>query len=97
LALSVTALKLPRLVARATAAPPVVRLFPLASLSCTVIVAVLLPLATIDVGNAAMVEVVAEAAPAVKLTVAELEIAVPFKVPVIVAVPVVVLEVRVAL
>ena len=94
--LSVTAERLPVVVARATAAPPLLRLFPLASLSCTVMDDVLLPFAAIDVGEAVIVEVDAEAAPAVKMTVALLAIGAPFRVPVIVVVPAVVGDVSVA-
>jgi hypothetical protein len=94
--LSVTAERLPAVVASATVAPPLVRLFEPASLSCTVMVDVLLPSATIEVGAAVMVEVTGEAAPAVKVTVALLAIAAPFNMPVIVAVPAMVEDVSVA-
>ena len=91
-----TADKLPAVVARATAAPPLVRLFPPASLSCTVMVEVLVPFAVIEVGLALMVEVAGEAAAAVKVTVALLAMAAPFSVPLIVAGPGVAEEVSVA-
>jgi hypothetical protein len=94
--LSVTAERLPAVVASATVAPPLVRLFEPASLSCTVMVDVLLPSAVIEVGEAEIVEVDAEAAGAVKVTLALLAIAVPFRVPVIVAVPGVIEDVSVA-
>ena len=54
--------------ASATVAPPLVRLFPEASLSWTVMVEVLLPFAAIEVGAAVMVEVEAEANPGVRVT-----------------------------
>ena len=50
--------------ARATAAPPLVRLVPPASLSCTAMVEVLVPFAVIEVGEAVMVDVAGEAVPA---------------------------------
>ena len=66
--LSVTADRLPAVVARTTVAPPLVRLFPVASLSCTVMVDVLVPFAAIEGGAAVMVEVEAEANPGVSVT-----------------------------
>jgi hypothetical protein len=62
-----------------------------------VIVAVLVPLATIEVGEAEIVDVAVEAVPDVKVTEAEFDMAPPFRVPVILAVPVLVDEVSVAL
>ena len=88
--------RLPAVVARTTVAPPLVRLVPAASLSCTVMVEVLLPSAVIELGDAEIVEVAGEATPAVKVTVALLVMAAPFRVPVIVAVPGVVEDVSVA-
>ena len=67
LPLSITALNVPRVLATATVSPPVVRLLPLASFNCTVIVEVLAPLAVIEVGEAAMLEVRAEATAPVML------------------------------
>ena len=73
LPLSVTAPIVPTLgPANVTAAPPAARLFPLASFSCTVSVLVLVPFAVSDVGLAVTVLVVADAAPAVSVTVAEI-------------------------
>ena len=65
--LSVTGDKLPAVVASATVAPPLVRFVPAASLSFTVRVEVLLPLAAIEVGDAVIVEVAGEAEAAVRL------------------------------
>ncbi len=93
---SVTALNVPSVVPNVTVFPPVVRLLPLASLIRTVIVEVDVPSAVIVVGEAVINEVAAEAAPVVKLTVALSVIGVPFTVPVTIAVPLVVAEVRVA-
>jgi hypothetical protein len=87
---------LPRSVARATVSPPLVKLLLLASFTCTVIVEVVMPSATIEVGAAVISEVVASAAPGVNVTVAVSVIATAFSVPVIVAVPTVVAEVNVA-
>jgi hypothetical protein len=61
-----------------------------------VIVAVLVPLATIDPGAALIVDVVADGAPGVRLTLTELASAPPLRVPLTVEVPVVEVEVRVA-
>ena len=55
----------PLVVESATALPPAVRSLPVTSLSCTVSVEVEVPLAWIDVGPAAIVEVVPEAEPGV--------------------------------
>jgi hypothetical protein len=86
----------PASVNRFTVSPPVVRSLPLASLSWTVMVDVLDPLATIDVGLAVMVEVSREAGPGKNVTVAPSIIGGPLRVPVMVAVPAVVDEVSVA-
>ncbi len=94
--MSVTAPKVPRVVVRATTPPLVVRLLPLASFSCTVMVDVVVPSARMLVGLAVIVEVVREAEPAVKATVAVSVIALLAKVPLIVAVPTVLAEVKVA-
>ena len=94
--LLVTEPRLPLVVFSATVPPLVVRLFPLASLSCTVIVEVLEPFATIDVGAAVIWEVAVEAGPGVKVTTSLSVIAAAFRVPVMVADPAVVEEVRVA-
>jgi hypothetical protein len=66
------------------------------SLSWTVIVEVATPSATIEVGTAVIRDVVGSAAPGINVTVAVSVIATAFNVPVIVAVPVVVAEVNVA-
>ena len=67
-ALSVIALIVPPFVAeRVTALPPAVRSLPVTSLSWTVIVEVVMPLARIEVGVAAIVEFAPEAAPGVTL------------------------------
>ncbi len=95
--MSVTVPNVPRVVANATVSPPAVRMMPLASLSCTIIVEVDVPLAVMEVGAAVINEVAAEAAPGVKLTVALLVKADPFTVPVIEAVPAVEVEVSVAM
>jgi hypothetical protein len=86
----------PEVVDKVTTDPPVVRLFPLASLACTVIKEVLIPSATIEVGVALIVEVTALAVPGVKVTLAVVVTGVPFIVPVTVAVPAVVDEANVA-
>lgn len=57
--LSVTAPRVPLVVARVTVAPPMVRLVPVESLAWTVMVEVEVPLATIEVGLAVMVVLVA--------------------------------------
>ena len=94
--MSVTVPSVPRSVDRTTVPPLVVRLFPLASLSCTVMVEVELPSAAMLVGFAVMVEVAKEAVPTVMATVALLLKFAPANVPLIVAVPAVVDEVRIA-
>jgi hypothetical protein len=58
---------------------------------------VVIAFATIEVGEATIVEVVAEGGPTVKATEVELAIAVPFTVPVMFAVPALVDDVSVAL
>ncbi len=88
--LSVIAPKAPKSVASVTVSPPVVRLLPLLSFSCTVIVEVDTPSAAIEVGTAVIRDVVASATPGVSVTVVLSVIATAFTVPVIVAVPVVV-------
>ena len=94
--LSVTEPTLPRSVARATVSPPLIRLLLFESFSCTVIVEVSTPSATIEVGAAVISDVVASAASGVNVTVSVSVIAAAFTVPVIVAVPTVVAEVNVA-
>jgi hypothetical protein len=97
LLLFVTTPIVPNVVARVTTPPLAVRLFPLASLACTVMVDWVSPLATRVVGLATMVVVAALTTPGVRVTVGEVVvIALPPTVPVMVAVPVVVGEVRVA-
>ena len=95
--MSVTVSSVPRVVDSVTVSPPVVRLLPLASLSCTVIIEVDVPLAVMEVGAAVINEVVAAGAPGLKLTVALSVMADPFTVPEMVAVPAVVAEVSVAM
>ena len=80
----------------ATVPPLLVRLLPFASLSCTVIVVVLVPLAVMEEAAAVIVEVTVEAGPGTKFTVSLSVIGLPFSVPVMVAVPVVVEDVSVA-
>ena len=94
--MSVTAESDPSDVFNVTVAPPVVRLFPLISLACTVIVVVLIPFAAMEASSDVIVEVVAEAGPGTKVTTSLSVIATPPSVPVIVAVPVVVEDVKVA-
>ena len=90
-----TAPKVPKSVASVIVSPPVVRLLPLLSLSCTVMVEVDMPSATIESGAAVISDVVESASPGVRVTVAISVIAVVFTVPVIVAV-LLVIEVSVA-
>ena len=87
--------KVPKSVTSVTVSPPVARLMPLMSFSCTVMVEVDTPSAVIEEGAAVIKDVVASATPGVNVTVELSVIAVAFTVPVIVAVPVVV-EVSVA-
>ena len=94
--MSVTALKVPKSVASVTVSPPAVRLMPLLFFSCTVRVEVVTPSATIEAGAAVISDVVASATLGVKVTVALSVIATAFTVPVIVAVPVMVVDVSVA-
>ena len=94
--MSVTPPRLPNVVPNATASPPAVRSLLFASLSWTVIVDVLLPSAVMLVGDAEIVDVVADAAPGVRVTVASSVIDAALTVPVTSAVPVVVGDVSVA-
>ena len=94
--MSVTEPSEPRVVASVTVSPPVFRLLLLASRNCTVIVEVEEPSAMMEVGAALMSEAAGSAAPGPKFTVAVSVMAAAFTVPVMVAVPVVVAEVRVA-
>ncbi len=86
----------PSVVAKATVSPPIVRLLPLTSRSWTVIVEVEDPSAVMDVGEALINEVPASAVPGTKLTTALSMIAAALTVPVMMAVPADVDEVRVA-
>ena len=95
--MSVTAPSVPAVLLKLTVPPLLVKLLPLASFSCTVTVAVLVPLATILLGVALSVLVLASNAPAVKVTVAVAGIAVTPNSPLIVALPAVVADVKVAL
>ena len=65
-------------------------------MSCTVIAEVVMPLATMEVGEAPIVEVAVEGLPTVKATTAEPGIAAPPRVAVTVALSMLVEEVRVA-
>ncbi len=94
--MSVTEPKVPRSVARATVSPPLARLIVLTSFNCTVIVEVVAPSATIEVGAAVISDVAGSAGAGSNVTVAVSVIAAAFTVPVIVAVPGAVGEVRVA-
>ena len=67
--MSVTAPSVPTVLLKLTVPPLVVKLLPLVSFSCTVTVAVLVPLATILLGVALSVLVLALALSVVKLTV----------------------------
>jgi hypothetical protein len=96
LPLSVTEESVPSVLLNVTVAPPEVKLFPLASFNCTVMVEVLVPFAVIEVGEAVMVEVVALAVPGTNVTVSLSVIVTPPTVPVMVDVPAVVEEVKVA-
>ena len=60
--------KLPSVVVSLIVLPPLVRLLPFASFACTVIVVVVEPLAVIDDGLAAIVDVAVETAPGAKVT-----------------------------
>ncbi len=91
-----TAPKAPKSVASVTVSPPSSRLFPLLSFNCTVMVEVDTPSAVIEAGAAVIKDVVPSATPGVKVTVASSVIAAVFTVPVIVAGPKVVVEVKVA-
>ena len=93
--LSVTEPRLPRSVVSSTVSPPTLRLTVLTSFSWTVIVEVVAPSAIIEVGAAVISEVAGSATPE-KTTAAVSVIPAAFTVPVIVAVPAVVPEVRVA-
>lgn len=86
----------PRVVAKPTVSPPETKLFPLASLSCTVMVELLEPSANIETGEAVINEVVASTGPGMKFTTALSMIAAAFTVPVAIAVPAEVDEVSVA-
>ena len=95
--LLVTDPKVPSVVESVTVALPVVKLFPLPSFTWTVMVDVVIPLAIMEAGTGVIIKVVAALAdPAVKVTVALSVIAAAFSVPVIVAVPVTVPEISVA-
>ena len=94
--LSVTPLRLPTVVASSTASPPTDRSLLPPSLTCTVIVDVLVPSASMIVGTAEINVVAASAVPTVSVTVAVAVIATPFSTPLTVATPPVVEEVSVA-
>ena len=84
----------PDVVFNATGTPPTVRLLPLASFSCTVIVVVLEPLAAIVLVAAVIVVVATLAGPGIKFTVSVSVIVIPFSVAEIVDTPLVVDDVR---
>ena len=94
--MSVTGPTLPRLLLISTVAPPTPTGLPLMSRAVTVTVDVDTPSATIDVGLAAIVELAADAGPAVNATVAVFAPAVPLNVNPTVAVAAVVDDVSVA-
>ena len=94
--LSVTVPSVPWSVASTTVSPPELRLLPFASFSWTVMVDVLEPSATIEAGEAAIVEVDADGVPEANVTVALPANELPLSVPVIVAVPTEVEDVSVA-
>ena len=94
--MSVTADNDPSVVDKVTDAPPVVILLPLASLSCTVIVVVLMPSAVMVLDAAVIVDVAALAGPGTKLTNSLSVMAAELTVPVTVAIPALVDEVSVA-
>jgi hypothetical protein len=96
LLLSVTVESVPSVLLSVTVAPPLVRLFPFASLSCTVIIEVLVPLAVIEDGDAAIKDVAALAAPGTNVTISLSVIGAEATVPVIIDVPAVVGAVSVA-
>ena len=93
--MSVTLESVPDVVDRATVAPPVVTLDPVAFLSWTVIVVVEVPLRTIEFDAAVMVDVAADGV-TVKFTTSLSTIAEPPTVPVIVAEAATADDVRVA-
>ena len=94
--MSVTVLRVPRVVARVIVAPPMVRSFAFASLTRTVIVEVELPFAGIEERLGVIVVVDADAAPGVNVTAAVFAITEPLTVPVMLAVPGTVDDVSVA-
>ena len=94
--LSVTAPSEPAVVESVTAPPLVARSLPPASFNCRVTVDVLAPSATIEPGLAVMVDVAVEAPPPTKETAVLFARAEPLSAPVIVAVPTLVEETRVA-
>ncbi len=94
--MSVTDPSEPRVVASVTVSPPPVKLLLLASRSWTVIVLEDDPSAVIEPGAALMRDVDRSAGPGTKLTAALSVRAAALTVPVIVAVPVVMVEVSVA-
>lgn len=94
--MSATEERVPDVVDRITVAPPVVRLFPLASFTWIVMVLVLEPLATIVLEDAVIVDVAVLGEPGIKFTISLSVIDGPFNVPVIDATPTVVDDVSVA-
>ncbi len=94
--MSVTEPRPPSVVASATVSPPEVKAFPLVSLSWTVTVEVVTPLATMEEGAALIVDWVASAGPGMKLTTALSVMTAALTVLVTVALPVVVADVNVA-
>jgi hypothetical protein len=94
--LSVTAPIDPLDAANVTVPPLEVKLLPEASFSCTVIVVVEVPLATIEFDAAEIVEVATLAEPVTKFTVSVSVISEPLSLPVMVEVSAIELDVKVA-
>jgi hypothetical protein len=86
----------PSVLLNVTLAPPELRLFPLLSFNWIVIVDVLAPFATMVLGDAEIWDVDALAFPAENVTTSASVIATPPRVPVMVEVPTVVVDVNVA-
>jgi hypothetical protein len=82
--------RVPNVLLRVKDAPPVVKLLPFISFSCTVIVEVLVPFATMTLGEAEISEVPALAGPGTKVTTSLSAIATPPTDPLMVDVPAVV-------
>ena len=94
--LSVTVEIVPAVFESATLDPPVVRLFPLESVNCTVMIDVLIPSAMILTGEAVITELFSSGGPGTNATVSVSEIATPPRVPEIIEFPTFVAEVNMA-